>query len=363
MSEPPATGATQPDAARGGRTRLLRALARCNEGRPPVWFMRQAGRYHGHYQRLRARHEFMQLCKQPRLAAEVTLGPIEEFGFDAAILISDLLFPLAARGMGLCYAPGPQLDWHLSQLEDLARLQGGAPGAQRLAFQAEALALLRTRLPDDCALIGFVGGPFTLYAYAVAGSHEGFAAGAPPGLTNGLYAGFCERLRELLAANMALQAEAGADCVAMFDTAAGTLAAEPFARLVAPAVQEVVGLFRARCPHTPLIYYSRDTGPAHWASLRAADVQCLGIDWRHELVETLREQRERWSVQGNIDPQWLLLPAGELEVRLRALFGRLQRQPAALRAGWVCGLGHGVLPQTPEANVRLALRIEHEMFA
>ncbi len=349
------------------QTLLARALARCNDARPPVWFMRQAGRYHSHYQRLRAAHEFMQLCKQPRLAAEVTLGPIEEFGFDAAILFSDLLFPLEAMGMGLRYLPGPQLDWHLSQAQDLARLQGGAQGAQRLAFQAEALAQLRPRLPEGCALIGFVGGPFTLYAYAVAGSHEGFEAGVLPGLANGLYLGFTERLRELLAANMALQAEAGADCVAIFDTAAGTLGPEQFARLVTPSVIDVVRLFRARCPKTPVIYYSRDTGPAHWAAMRAADVQadvqCLGIDWRHDLVETLRAQRDRWSVQGNIDPQWLLLPAAELEARLRALFGRLLQQPAALRAGWVCGLGHGVLPQTPAANVKLALRIQHEMFA
>ncbi len=341
---------------------LCRALLRDNAGRPPVWFMRQAGRYHRHYQRLRSQHEFMQLCKQPQLAAQVTLGPIEDFGFDAAILFSDLLFPLEALGMGLRYAPGPLLDWHLSDRADLARLRGGAERAQQLAFQAEALALLRHRLPEECALIGFVGGPFTLYAYAVAGSHEGFAAGGPAGLHDGLYAGFNERLRELLAANMAMQAEAGADCVAIFDTAAGTLGPRQFAQLAAAPVAEVVRLFRARCPDTPVIYYSRDTGPAHWAALRAADVQCLGVDWRHDLAETLRVQGERWSVQGNIDPQWLLLSAAQLESRLRALFGRLLDEPRALRAGWVCGLGHGVLQQTPEDNVKLVLRVQREMF-
>lgn len=341
---------------------LCRALMRDNRGRPPVWFMRQAGRYHHHYQQLRARHEFMQLCKQPQLAAEVTLGPIEDFGFDAAILFSDLLFPLEAMGMGLRYAPGPLLDWHLSQPTDLARLHGGARPAQQLAFQAEALALLRRRLPDECALIGFVGGPFTLYAYAVAGSHEGFASGSLVGLEDGLYSGFTDRLRELLAANMVLQAQAGADCVAIFDTAAGTLNPEQFATLAAAPVLEVVRLFRARCPDTPVIYYSRDTGPRHWAALRRADLQCLGIDWRHDLVETLRAESGRWSVQGNIDPQWLLLPAEQLESRLRVWFGRLLEAPRALLAGWVCGLGHGVLQQTPEANVRLVLRVQREMF-
>src|SRR3984957_12977452 len=316
---------------------LLQAIARRNHGRPPVWFMRQAGRYHRHYQRLRARHDFIDLCKRPELAVKVTLGPIEDFGFDAAILFSDLLFPLEAMGMGLSYEPGPKLDWHLRSGADLARLKGGAARAAHMSFQAEAIARLRARLSPETALIGFVGGPFTLYAYAVAGSHEGFEREGIAGLDDGLYAGFNERLCELLAANMALQAEAGADCVAIFDTAAGTLSAEPFARLAAPALAAVVREFRARCPDTPLIYYSRDTGPAHWAALRGIDLQCLGIDWRHDLAEALLGQSDRWGVQGNIDPQWLLLPAAELETRLRALFTAVLALPAAQRAAGCSG--------------------------
>jgi len=341
---------------------LLQAISGRNPGRPPVWFMRQAGRYHRHYQLLRARHEFIDLCKQPQLATEVTMGPIEDFGFDAAILFSDLLFPLEAMGMGLRYAPGPQLDWYLREPADLPRLQGGAARAAHMDFQAEALGLLRARLPATTGLIGFVGGPFTLYAYAVAGSHEGFVRGGLDGLDNGMYEGFNERLCGLLAANMALQAQAGADCVAIFDTAAGTLSPESFARYAAAPLAAVVAEFRARCPDTPVIYYSRDTGPAHWAALRDIDLQCLGVDWRHDLVEVLREEGGRWSVQGNIDPEWLLLPAAQLEPRLREVFRRLLEQPAALRAGWVCGLGHGVLQTTPEANVRLALKVQREMF-
>jgi uroporphyrinogen decarboxylase len=323
--------------------------------------MRQAGRYHRHYQALRSRHEFIELCRQPQLAAEVTLGPIEEFGFDAAILFSDLLFPLEAMGMGLRYAPGPQLDWHLRTAGDLARLTGGAARAAHMDFQARALELLRTRLPAATALIGFVGGPFTLYAYAVAGSHEGFARTGLNGLDDGLYQGFNQRLCELLAANMALQAQAGADCVAIFDTAAGTLTAEQFARHAAQPLADLMRAFRARCPLTPVIYYSRDTGPAHWRALRDIDLQCLGIDWRHDLIEVLAQEEGR-SVQGNIDPQWLLLPPAELESRLRGSFARLLQQPAALRAGWVCGLGHGVLQSTPESNIKLALRVQREMF-
>lgn len=341
---------------------LLSALGCRNAGRPPVWFMRQAGRYHSHYQALRARHSFMDLCCDPALATEVTLGPIEEFGFDAAILFSDLLFPLQAMGMGLTYEPGPKLAWHLRGSADLHRLQGGAGRASHMDFQARALELLRARLPDSTALIGFVGGPFTLYAYAVAGSHEGFARGGLEGLEDGLYAGFNERLIELLAANMALQAHAGAECVAIFDTAAGALDPDRFARHVAVPLARLLRAFRTHCPATPVIYYSRDTGPAHWAALNGLDFQCLGVDWRHDIVGVLAAQAGRRSVQGNIDPHWLLLPAAELETRLRGYFARVLEQPASLRTGWVCGLGHGVLQTTPEANVKLALRVQREMF-
>ena len=344
-------------------TLLSRALARRNTGRPPVWFMRQAGRYHAHYQALRARHEFIELCKNPQLATEVTMGPIEDFGFDAAILFSDLLFPLEAMGMGLAYEPGPKLGWHLRSRADLARLRGGAPRAAHMDFQAEALRLLKRRLPADRGLIGFVGGPFTLYAYASAGSHEGFTRQGLIGLDDGLYAGFCEQLVPLLAANMVLQAEAGADCVALFDTAAGALDPAGFAQHVAGPLRAVIAEFRRRCPATPLIYYSRETGPAHWRALEALDLQCLGIDWRHELADTLRAQTPRWCVQGNLDPEWLHLPPAELEARVRAVFARVLATPPEVRAAWVCGLGHGVLQHTPEDNVRLVLRIQREMFA
>ncbi len=342
---------------------LLAALARRNAGRPPVWFMRQAGRYHAHYQALRAKHDFMALCKQPELAAEVTMGPIDDFGFDAAILFSDLLFPLEAMGMGLTYEPGPKLAWHLDSPAGLARLRGGAAAAAHMDFQAEAIRVLKPRLPASCALIGFVGAPFTLYAYAVGGSHEGFASQGPAGLDDGRYEGFCERLTELLAENMALQARAGAECVALFDTSAGALDPAGFARHVAGPLRAVVQAFRARCPGVPLIYYSRETGPDHWRSLDELDLQCLGIDWRHDLAGSLGQLTPRWCVQGNIDPHWLHLPAAELEQKVRAVWSKVAALPAAARAAWVCGLGHGVLQHTPEDNVRLVLRIQREMFA
>jgi uroporphyrinogen decarboxylase len=324
--------------------------------------MRQAGRYHSHYQGLKRQVDFITLCKDPLWAAETAMGPVHDFNFDAAILFSDLLFPLEVMGMGLRYDPGPKLDFHLQTPADLARLQGGAALAAGLQFQAEAVTLTRRRLRADKGLIGFVGGPFTLYVYAAAGSHEN-AAAALPGLHNGLYAGFNDKLLDLLAHNMALQARAGADVVALFDTAAGEIDAETYGQYVVPVLADLLARFRKLDALTPVTYYSRGTGPAHWDQLDGLPFQCLGIDWRHDLSEVLERYGDRYAIQGNVDPDWLLLPAAELEQRLRAWFAPLQRLSVQQRRGWICGLGHGILQRTPEDNVRLFLRLQRELFA
>lgn len=343
-------------------TALTAALNRRNTARPPVWMMRQAGRYHSHYQMLKRHHDFITLCKDPALAAEVAMGPVHEFNFDAAILFSDLLFPLEAMGTGLRYDPGPKLDLHVRTLDDVAKLTGGAARADFMQFQAEAVRLTRARLRGDKGLIGFVGGPFTLYVYAAAGSHEK-AQEAVPGLTNGVYDAFNAKLLDLLAHNMRLQAAAGAECVALFDTAAGEIDAATYGRHVVPVLADVLQRFRRLDPATPVIYYSRGTGPAYWDQLKDLPFQCLGIDWRHDLAEVLTRYGDRWAIQGNIDPEWLHLPGDELERRVREVFARVKALPAEARRGWVSGLGHGILQRTPEANVHRFIAIQREMFA
>jgi uroporphyrinogen decarboxylase len=342
-------------------TLLTAALNRRNTGRPPVWMMRQAGRYHSHYQMLKRHNDFIALCKNPELAAETALGPIHDFNFDAAILFSDLLFPLEAMGMGLTYDPGPKLAFHLRSLDDVARLAGGGGLAHFMDFQAEAMRLTRARLRGDKGLIGFVGGPFTLYVYAAAGSHER-ARDALEGLTNGVYEFFNERLLDLLAGNMALQSRAGAEVVALFDTAAGEIDAATYGRHVVPVLADLLARFRKLDPHTPVTYYSRGTGPQYWDQLKGLPFQCLGIDWRHDITEVLAKYGDRWAIQGNVDPEWLHLPYAELEARLVEWFGRVKALPAELRRGWICGLGHGVLQRTPEANVRRFVTLQREIF-
>src|SRR6266567_8070223 len=152
-----------------GNLRFQNALARTPQPTPPIWLMRQAGRYHRHYQALRQKHSFMELCKEPDLAAEVALGPVLDFDFDAAILFSDLLFPLEALGMGLEYTErGPQLGWKLEE-KTFLRLRSMKEAWPQLLFQGEAVRATRERLSKDRSLIGFVGGPWTLIVYAVEG--------------------------------------------------------------------------------------------------------------------------------------------------------------------------------------------------
>jgi uroporphyrinogen decarboxylase len=342
-------------------TALTAALQRRNTGRPPVWMMRQAGRYHSHYQSLKRYNDFISLCKQPQLAAETAMGPVHDFNFDAAILFSDLLFPLEAMGMGLRYDPGPKLDFHVQSLADVTRLVGGAERAGFMQFQADAVKLTRARLRADKGLIGFVGGPFTLYVYAAAGSHES-AQAAVPGLTNGVYEAFNAKLLDLLAANMALQSRAGAEVVALFDTAAGEIDAGTYGKHVVPVLADVLARFRKLDATTPVTYYSRGTGPAYWDQLKGLPFQCLGIDWRHDIGAVLAQYGDTWAVQGNVDPEWLHLPADQLEQQLQEYFARLKALPAALRRGWICGLGHGILQRTPEANVRRFVTLQREIF-
>src|SRR3954451_16199303 len=189
--------------------RFQNTLARRPQSTPPIWLMRQAGRYHKHYQALRAGHSFMDLCKQPELAAEVALGPVLDFGFDAAILFSDLLFPLEGLGLGLEYTDhGPQLEWKLNE-NTISRLRTVDDAWPHLLFQGEAMRATRARIPSDRSLIGFVGGPWTLFVYAVEGTHKGSLTNSKRLLP--LFAPFCETLVPLLERNIELQLENGAE--------------------------------------------------------------------------------------------------------------------------------------------------------
>ncbi len=323
----------------------------------PVWFMRQAGRYHSHYQNIKKNSDFMTMCKNPELACEVTLGPIQDFGFNAAILFSDLLFPLEQLGMGLSYHSGPPtLDWHLEKPEDVKKLKIKAPGKEFYKFQGDACRLLRQRLPADCTLLGFVGAPFTLYTYAVEGSHAGNLVSAKQGLFDGRFEAFCKMLMPELLEEMLMQANNGAQAVALFDTAAGELSPADYQDLIVPKITEILKAFKEKSPSTKVIYYSKHTQAAHIKNLDMKYIDVIGVDWRCDLVEIQKLLPPHVFIQGNLDPAWLHLPTELMEKKAHAYYQDLRERGLDFKR-WVAGLGHGVLIQTPEQNVRRLVKI------
>lgn len=343
---------------------LLKALKRDNPGRPPVWFMRQAGRYHSHYQQLRLRHSFDEICKQPELSSEAALGPIRDFDFDAAILFSDILFILDSIGMKFEFSEsGPRSSWFLEDYDQVSRLKDEGDGAARLSFQYESIYRLKRALPVEKALLGFVGAPLTLFFFAVLGRHVGDISKVIGGFQDGRFASFADKLFETLVSNMVLQAEAGADAIAMFDSCAGDIPFTVYRETVVPFLQQVVSEFKKVKPAVPLIYYAKNAGRDHRTVISGLPVACLGIDWKQPLNDVLMEYANSYSIQGNIDPSWLLLPPDEMTETLRQTFSSVKTLPKEKCSGWICGLGHGVRPDTPEANVRLFVQTLRETFA
>ena len=338
-----------------GSPRFQNALARRAQSTPPIWLMRQAGRYHQHYQALRQKYSFMDLCKRPELAAEVALGPVLDFDFDAAILFSDLLFPLEALGMGLEYTDrGPQLGWSLDG-RTISRLRSLENARPNLLFQGEAMRATRDRLRPDRSLIGFVGGPWTLFVYAVEGSHKGSLIRSKKLLS--LFPRFCESVVPLLAGNIELQLDNGAELVMIFDTAAGELPPGIFEAAVVPQLQILAQIPTKGTGRVG--YYSKATQPAHFRHpLFTGGFAGVGIDHHWNMGEAL-DLFTHGFVQGNFDQALLFSERAELKKHLHRYL-----EPLADRAtpGWVCGLGHGVLPGTPEENVKLFVDTVREVM-
>ena len=285
------------------------------------------------------------------------MGPIEDFDFDLAILFSDLLFPLEAMGMGLTYDPAPTLSWQLND-ETIARLRSPDEAIEGLMFQKAAMAATRERLPNDKSLIGFVGGPWTLFAYAVEGSHKGELSQAKRLIH--LFQPFCKKIVPLLAQNIALQLEGGAEIVMVLDTAAGELSPS----MLTETVDSTLGHLARKFPGQ-LGYYAKGIQPSHLVHplFRERGVLGgLGFDHRWDMPSALKTQTLGF-LQGNFDQSLLFLSSEEFEARAREYLQPLSKLSLDERAGWVSGLGHGVLQHTPEANVRKMVQLIREVMA
>jgi uroporphyrinogen decarboxylase len=335
--------------------KFTNALKRIPQDCPPIWFMRQAGRYHDHYQELKKKYTFEQLCKNPELAAQTALGPIEDFDFDVSILFSDILFPLEALGMNLKYNPGPQLTPLLSDLDSLKTFKPFEEASQFLNFQSQAVQYTRELLPDNKSLIGFIGGPWTLFTYALEGVHKGHMINSKR--NEELYHGFCEQMLPLLDFCINEQLKSGAEIVMIFDTSAGELSASEFKQFVYPALEYLSGKHQNK-----VAYYGKGTTRDQIIHLKNLSLAGMGYDHRFNLATVLAETTKGF-VQGNFDQALLFCEPHQFERKLQEYLRPLQQLTKEERSGWVCGLGHGVLPKTPQINVKRFVKKIREVFS
>ena len=324
--------------------RFLRACRREPVDRPPLWIMRQAGRYLPEYRELRSRVDFLTLCRTPELAAEASLQPLRRFGFDAAIVFADILLPVDAMGCPVRFDPGPRLASPLRTRAQVEALRT-EPMAEIVPYVGEATRLLRRELEGKVPIIGFCGAPFTLAAYLVEGEgRNGFGA-----VKSLMYREpatlelLLDKLADAMADYLGFQIRSGAQAVQIFDSWAGILSAADYRRFALSPVQRLIR--RIESARVPVIYFAPAAGHVLDECL-ATGADVLGICWRTPLDQARRRTGGRLAVQGNLDPSALLGAPEVVRAQARAVLDAAGDSP-----GHIMNLGHGILPETPIAAV------------
>ncbi|HEX4086524.1 MAG TPA: uroporphyrinogen decarboxylase [Chthoniobacteraceae bacterium] len=322
-----------------GRSRFL-AACRCLEvDRTPVWLMRQAGRCLPEYRALKERFSFVEMVRTPELAAEVTLQPVERFGFDAAILFSDILVVAEALGQAYRFRDGGgiEMEFPLRNEGDIARLEARGVG-ERLEYAARALALIKRADGGRRAVLGFAGSPWTLANYMLEGgsAREFTKAKALFYTEPRMFARLMEKLTAAVIEYLRLQIDAGADAVQIFDTSGGLLAASAFEEASARWIREIIAALDGRAP---VIVFSKGTH-ASWDGLVRTGADVIGVDWTMRLAHVRKRLPADVALQGNLDP-CLLCSSPHI---VAAETTRILREMAGKR-GHIFNLGHGVPPQ------------------
>lgn len=327
--------------------KLVQVLQGKALGRPPMWLMRQAGRYLPEYRELRAKaNGFLDLCYRPDWAAEITLQPIRRFGFDAAILFADILIVPDALGQKVAFeeGSGPKLD--AMQPAELLRHLRPEATSEKYGRICETVALVRAGLPPETALIGFCGAPWTVATYMIAG--HGTPDQAPARLAAYADPDNFAKLLDLIADSsveyLSAQIAAGAQVVQIFDSWAGVLPDAEFERWVIPPTVRMVKALRALHPDVPIIGFPRGSGQLSERFVGETGVDGLGCDTTMPL-EQMRSLAAKAAVQGNLDPLLLVAGGPLLESRIRSILAGLQGVPH------IFNLGHGILQTTPIAHV------------
>lgn len=328
---------------------ILRALKGEVLPTPPIWMMRQAGRYLPEYRATRAKAgDFLSLCYTPDLAAEVTLQPIRRYGFDAAILFADILLIAQALGAKLWFAEGegPRLST-LTTPAELAALRPADEIHATLAPVYETVRILSRELPSETTLIGFAGSPWTVATYMIGGrgSPDQAAAHALKTSDRATFQGLIDRLTGATVEYLSCQVQAGAEVVKLFDSWAGSLKGQDFQDFAVEPARRIIAALRARHPGLPIIAFPREAGQGYIGFARATGADCVAIDNSVTPEWAAAHVQVDGCVQGNLDPSHMVTGGAAMDAAVRHVVR------AFAGGSHIFNLGHGITPEADPANV------------
>lgn len=335
-------------------TRFVRACLRQRVDRTPVWFLRQAGRYMPEYQAVRKHHSLLEICKQPKLAAEVTITAAEKLDVDAAIIFADLLLPFECMGLDFEFqaGEGPVIHKPVRSDEDVVRLKTNR--TSELSYVAEAIERVAAHFNDRIGIIGFCGAPFTLASYMIEGGssrnyvHTKTLMYRQPVTWQRLM----DKLVTVLRDFARQQVEAGADVIQIFDSWVGALSIEDYREFVFPVTKSLIRDVQSL--GVPVIYFGVDTASL-LPTMRETGADVLGLDWRTPLHDAWQDLDFSCAVQGNLDPIMLFAEPELIHKRVNHILDQ-----AGGRPGHIFNLGHGIVPGTPVENVQAVVKFVRE---
>ena len=321
----------------------------------PIWLMRQAGRYMPEYRAVRAQTSFLELCKNPSLAAEVTVTAAERLGVDAAIIFADILLILEPMGVDLEFAhgEGPVIHNPVRQAADVDQLRQ-LEDASALEFVNEAIRQTRAALKPGIPLLGFSGAPFTLASYLTEGGGSKNYIHTKRLMYNdsGAWHAMMSLISNALVKYLNAQLAAGAQAVQLFDSWVGCLSPDDYREFVLPHTQHVI---KNITPGAPVIHFGTGTA-ALLELMREAGGDVIGLDWRVRLDEAWKRVGHDVAVMGNLDPVVLFADREVLKAKAKGILDQADKRP-----GHIFNLGHGILPETPVENVIALVEMVHEL--
>jgi uroporphyrinogen decarboxylase len=351
--DPIPTGKVASETIHGG-SRFLRACLRQPVDRTPVWFLRQAGRYMQEYRDVRKHHTLVEICKQPEIAAEVTITAAEKLGVDAAIIFADLLLPLEPMGLDFEFqaGEGPVVHHPVRTAEDVRALRTDRAGD--LSYVAKAIEKVAGHFQDRLGIIGFCGAPYTLASYMIEGGgsknyiHTKQMMYRDPTSWRLLL----DKIILVLEEYCRLQVQAGADVIQIFDSWVGSLGLADYRDYAFEASKCLVRSVQQM--GVPVIYFGVETAGL-LTDMASTGADVIGLDWRQPLDEGWSSVGYAHAVQGNLDPITLFAPQEVLEVRVKEILRSANGRP-----GHIFNLGHGIVPGTPVENVQAVVRMVKE---